>query len=538
MSKRTLLLFGFLATTSVLSAQKLEFEYIAPPAVQGSNYKMEVSDAVSKGDYNKLKLTIENTSKSHYYRLNMEKTGFNIAGLGTYYSKRGKDLLVGPGDKRSAVAEVTGNEAYVVPSYELQINGLSSGQIPDVALPVADFQVEVGKSNSNAQNGFSISTVKVEQSKKKDKVTAQIKVMFDGQDNEMGLVDLSRAVILDKNGVRVGEFDIKPNKIQEMLSGDDFKININITSMETSFTLSWVNAFKLVNFSPESVAPLTIKSSNVTTTTTGNTTTSTTTTANSSTTTTVVNTNCSAYQENKGGKVKVNFHNSEGECFTLMVNGIMLPQETANATMYLDYGKKNVTVKFSSGTMLVETITIFDTWESCVFRIKKNPRGEYVMNNDLTGLVLNEKGKALGETTNANASAHNKTNNTSTFGSSSSSNNSQPEREFSSGSTTVKLKITYKGTPASDTYITIKHGNTFVGNNKTDSWGNVTIKTNSLASRSIDVYGEKGSYNWNVRGAIALDDNLSANVDLYEIAKFIAEMMGGNADDIGRGWGF
>lgn len=181
-----LLMFSLLVGAQTVFAQK-EINYIAPPAVQGETYKVQISDAVAKDDYNKLKLTVENTSKSHYLRYNMEKTGFNIAGLGTYYSKRGKDMLIGPGEERSAVGEIVGNAAYVVPSYELQVNGLSIGQIPDEPLSVADFQVEVGKSNSNAQNGFSISTLKVEQSKKKDKVTAQIKVMFNGKDNEMGL---------------------------------------------------------------------------------------------------------------------------------------------------------------------------------------------------------------------------------------------------------------------------------------------------------------------------------------------------------------
>lgn len=166
-----------------------------------------------------------------------------------------------------------------------------------------------------------------------------------------------------------------------MVDGDDFKINISITSMETSFTLSWVNAFKVVNFNPENIAPITIKSTNaqpITTTTT--------------ITTTTVNTNCSAYEGKKGGKVKVNIYNSEGECFDLSINGVAVPQQTANATLYLDYGKKDLSFKFASGVVLEEKFTLFDTWAETTFRLKKNNKGEYSLNHDLTALVLNDNG--------------------------------------------------------------------------------------------------------------------------------------------------
>lgn len=547
-----------LAATSVQAQKNGEIEYINPPAVQGNGFQIELSDIVSKEDYCKLKMSFDNRSQDSYLRYNFSKTGFHYDNLGTYYSKRGKDLIAGPGEKRSGVAEVKGNAGFLAPAFELRPEGLSTGKIPAAALAFPALDLEVGKTATFAQNGFELSVVKVEQSKKKDKVSAQIKVVFKGSDQELGLVQLQGASILSKSGAPVAEFDFNPNKMKELLTGDDINININITSTETAFSVTWINVFKIVSFTPEALAPVAIKSSvaPVTTTTTtvtnNNNNNSTVTNNTATTTTTTINTNCPPYEGNKGGKVKVNIYNEEGECFTMMVNGVMTPQ-TPNATLYLDYGRKDLVFTFSSGVMLQEKFTLPDTWEATAYRIKKNKKGEYVMNHDLMSVVLNEKGKALSEQTAAQAkenhdralenvgggnSGNNSSNNSSNNSGNSSSSNSQPEPSFSTGSTSVKLKITYKGAPAADTYITIKHGDAFVGNNKTNSSGEVTIKTNSLVSRSIDVYGERGSYRWNVRGAVALDGNNSANVDLYEIAKFMAEMMGGDPDAIGRGWGF
>jgi len=109
----------------------------------------------------------------------------------------------------------------------------------------------------------------------------------------------------------------------------------------------------------------------------------------------------------------------------------------------------------------------------------------------------------------------------------------------SSGSTTVKLKITWKGAPAVGHDVQIKIGGAAIGNNITDGSGVVNIKTSSLQSPKLDVYGCKGSSDWSITGDwVVLDGSNYFHLKLDEVAEFMGEMMGMTADQIGAGWGF
>ena len=109
---------------------------------------------------------------------------------------------------------------------------------------------------------------------------------------------------------------------------------------------------------------------------------------------------------------------------------------------------------------------------------------------------------------------------------------------FSAGSTTVKLKLTYRGFPVADNDITIKHGSAVVGTNHSNTNGLVYIKTNKLKSKKIDVYGCKDSYSWSVTGDwVFLDGSNYFHLELEDVVKSVAEMMGESVDSIARSWG-
>lgn len=107
-------------------------------------------------------------------------------------------------------------------------------------------------------------------------------------------------------------------------------------------------------------------------------------------------------------------------------------------------------------------------------------------------------------------------------------------------STTVKLKITYRGAAVADSDITIKHGDAALGSGRTDGSGNVSISASSLISRSIDVYGSKtcggAKKTWNVSGFVALNDDNFFHLKLEDV---MAEMsgMGMSEEMLASAWG-
>ncbi|MGV3630734.1 MAG: hypothetical protein ACO1O6_05995 [Bacteroidota bacterium] len=106
---------------------------------------------------------------------------------------------------------------------------------------------------------------------------------------------------------------------------------------------------------------------------------------------------------------------------------------------------------------------------------------------------------------------------------------------------TVKLKITYKDYPVTDSDITIKLGDAALGKGRTDNDGNVSIMCSNLISKSIDVYGSKQTSNstktWDVKGYVNLDENNFYHLKMEVIAKEMADMSGMSESMIASMWG-
>ena len=96
---------------------------------------------------------------------------------------------------------------------------------------------------------------------------------------------------------------------------------------------------------------------------------------------------------------------------------------------------------------------------------------------------------------------------------------------------TVKLKITYKDYPVTDSDITIKIGDATIGQGRTDGDGNVSIMCSNLVTRNIDVYGSKKTSNttktWDVKGYVVLEDNNVYHIKIEVMAKEMADASGG-----------
>ena len=108
---------------------------------------------------------------------------------------------------------------------------------------------------------------------------------------------------------------------------------------------------------------------------------------------------------------------------------------------------------------------------------------------------------------------------------------------------TVKLKITYKDYPVTDSDITIKLGDATIGTGRTDSDGNVSIMCSNLLTNNIDVYGSKKTSNttktWDVKGYVVLDNNHFYHMKMEVFAKEMSEASGGMMSEsaIAAMWG-
>lgn len=106
---------------------------------------------------------------------------------------------------------------------------------------------------------------------------------------------------------------------------------------------------------------------------------------------------------------------------------------------------------------------------------------------------------------------------------------------------TVKLKVTYKDYPVTDSDITVKLGDVTLGKGRTDSGGNVSIMCSNLISKNIDVYGSKQTANstktWDLKGYVYLDDTNFYHLKMEIIAKEMAEMSGMSESTVASMWG-
>lgn len=107
----------------------------------------------------------------------------------------------------------------------------------------------------------------------------------------------------------------------------------------------------------------------------------------------------------------------------------------------------------------------------------------------------------------------------------------------------VKLKITYKDYPVSQSDITIKLGDVTLGQGRTNDDGEVSINCSNLVSKSIDVYGKKETNNstktWDVKGYVNLDNNNFYHLKMEIMAKEMADASGGfmSENQIAAMWG-
>lgn len=523
-----------------------EIKYNNPPNFITSDLRIYIEDAVATDAYSKLKIVLDNKSKNTYVVLIEDMTAFEYEGLGKYYPKKSKELVVAPSDKGSTVVKVERDIDYRKPAYNLLLEGIMTGS-PSGNLPLEKLTLVPGtNSKSNAEN---ITFEFEEFEGKKGKYSVKANVSFNGNNNELLIVDPSKFKLISSNGEVISAVWNR-DKSFALRPGETEKLKLSFESNETTFSLDQSESFQKIALSTFQIDPFKLTDSNPivekvkTIEPEKNEVVENENKSEKASTSISTKSSCPPFMGAQNGSVKIKVYSEDGLCFKLDIDGFpAITDFTSNAFVYANPGRRRYTLTMSDGTVIEDKVYIADTYEEIGYRIKSKGDSDYAMKYVVGDQVLNAKGQQEREAMMASTTASSKAALEKSQGGASSSGNNGNSGEgncfgdASSGAKRVKLKVTWKGSPVVGHGIQIKVGAP-LGNNITDGSGNVTISVSQLPSSTIDVYGCKGNNSWSVTGDwVQLDGSNYFHLKLDEVAKFMAEMMGMTVDQIGAGWG-
>jgi hypothetical protein len=395
--KKILLLSTALLTITSSFAQK-QIDYFNPPAVVSEDISLTLTDVFSDKELCKLKLIVANKSTDSYLIYNTDKTGFNFEGLGTYYPEKSKEMVIGPGDKKSRVVRIKDND-YRIPQFIVQSEGLMGGTIPDDGLGLQPMSIQSGSPKLDDLVGFKVQMEAPEL--KKGSITAELELSFNGSKNQLVVIDPTKMRIESIAGNAIPS-EIGKGKVFELRPGDTKKIKVSFTKNANEMFIAWKDAIKLINMEAIEITPINISSVDkvVKASTVGKVNKDKTKQAKSNVKekdpVAVVPTNaaCPPYKGPKDEAVKFSVRNEGGHCFTLEVDGFPVITELSSyAVIYLDHGRKKMKFTFANGSVVEETTWASEDFIALGVKVKMNKKGEYNVKNDPGAQMLSEIGK-------------------------------------------------------------------------------------------------------------------------------------------------
>lgn len=499
-------------------------KYLAPQDFVSGKVRMKVTDLIGDNGVYKFKLIIINNSGTDYCVYDINKTGFEMAGIGTVYpAARKNKVVVAPNGKKSTVIHVKGAMP-TVKQFKLHLDGLYAGT-PNV-LVNAMAPMFVSEDNmaddQGEEAGVKISKVK---HLKKDlyRFSVQSEISFNEHSSDgVNLLIFDRDRVEVKDGDNLLSMTFLPFKAGAILEGGSKKFKFDTeTAGSFSMTINWNKALKKVVMANVPVNDYTITNGKVK--------------PNVHSNQNVNEIKCDAYKGKKEGAIKVRVFNDQTTCFKLKVDGFdAIPVYTQNAEIWLDAGQHVFRFEAKNGAVVEKKSIISSDYSQVGYRLKEKRSGELSAVYHAMSQVLNAQGEARRDEMMDNVTSK-------TDGSSAGNNsvkNGCLNGDFSTGSTTVKLKITYKGSAVSGNDIQIKHGNVTIGSNHSNGDGDVMIRTNSLNSKNIDVYGCRDNYKWSVKGNwVVLNGSNYFHLELSDVINSVADMSGMSADAIAKSWG-
>lgn len=544
---------------TISTAQK-EIEYINPPSVQQENYSIDIDNIISKEDYCKFRLTINNLS-NQYQAYDLRKVGFIYDNVGTYYPKKGAIKIIPPGEKISQTIRVDGNMNYMVEQFKVSLEGLLFAS-QGTPITVDGQALEAGTAVDSKELNLTVKKV----SNKKDRFSFSM--------NGACTADKYAFMTLDPTSLKakgedngLSKANISNKKFWILQNGKKFSINGDFQSSSATLTLDWSDVLTRYTLSKQTktvvqiyhTAPIASAPPVTTTKTTTTTTTRTTnTTQNSTNNTTIPSTpsrpaaqnNCSKYVGDLSGQpVKVSIYSEEGECFQVKALGEYINPNYAQRVTFGFPIVGKVTIAMENGETFNKSILLNEDIYEVTYKIKKNKKGKYVTKM-LLGTVgstgptaqeladqsaanlekfkreqeaksndqLAEHRRRIAELDAKTATKEEQTDRSTTSTTTTSTSNTV-NRATSSNSTNRKMPNSMhlrfmEGTnPLVNMRVEVSTTSGWTGTGTTDSNGDVYIDATNLNTKHINIYAKNHNTEYKLANVVKLDNNLFALIE-------------------------
>lgn len=158
--------------------------YKTPAAIETDNYKIELSNPVSKMEYAKMGIKITNTSND-YLMFNKGKSEF-VYNKGKFSDKE-KFIYILPTKSKSKTLKATGDNMFHVDTFTLNIKGLYTITAKGKVAKADDFKLPASKNSFEAGN-FKVKLLKLKQ--ETQETYAKFECTYVG--NDIGIVSPSK----------------------------------------------------------------------------------------------------------------------------------------------------------------------------------------------------------------------------------------------------------------------------------------------------------------------------------------------------------
>jgi hypothetical protein len=558
-----LLLFScFYINTS--TAQK-DMEYINPPSVQHEDYTIDIDNIISKEDYCKFRLVINNNTDA-YQAFDLSKVGFIYENIGTYYPKKGKIKIIPPNDKLSATIRIDGNMNYMVEQFKVSLEGLLYASEGSPFL-VPSKKLEAGTGIDSKEIELEIKKV----SNKKGRFSFAMNGEYSARKDAFITVDPTELKATDESNQSL-RANVSNKKFLILQNGKKFSINGDFESTSTTLMLDWTEVITSYTLSkqakiivpiyhttpaptpPPTPTPPTPAPPVTTTTRTTKTVTTTEVASNQVQNTAprpAAKNNCSQYNSPMNGHpAKVTIYSEEGECFQIKALGEYINPNYARKVSFGFPIVGKVEIRMENGQTFNKSILLNEDIYAVTYMIKKNKKGKYVVKM-LLGTVghtgptaqeladqsaanlkkfqqeqdqksndqLAEHRRRIAELdakteikseTKSSSSNQTTTTTTTTNRNQTTNNNTNSNRKTPNS---MHLRFMEGTSPLVNMRVEVSTLSGWTGTGTTDSNGDVYIDATNLNTKNINIYARNSNTEYKLGNVVRLDDNLFALIE-------------------------
>lgn len=336
---------------STVAFSQLE-KYISPPDYINGDIRISVADAIGQDETYKFKLIITNSSDTDYYVYDINKTGYELEGLGIYYPKaKRKPIIVPPGKEKFVVISLAVGVKPPVKAYTLHLEGLSVAK-PEQMQDFPMINLSVDKLGKTESDNIIVNLVKVQ--KKKDVFSIQGELKLKKGDGSKYILVYSPEETEASEGENSLMVESGAKKSTVLRESEDKKVKLSITSTAESVSLNLTKALRKLKLESVDIPNVNLSNGQKIN---------------------VVNT-CSPITSDVEGSIKINV-SSEVGCFKFYLMGLEINSEnTSNLTFHMNPSSKKVKIVMDGGQIIEKSIWAKDDYKALYYTIKEK-NGEF-----------------------------------------------------------------------------------------------------------------------------------------------------------------